>query len=186
MRLLWENAAISTVYYFVFFAAPLNDISPLTGGIVSTPTQLQSISSGDFATIFEYARTLEDIGSLEMLDIFFSTTFICAGDGEIRFQLSGDGGQTFTTIAGETFNNGPPVPLPTPISQELPIPLPPHDFFFGSGLWLPFIESGDNKLVIRCQTRANVGTVDTWIYDYNFDELIDSEISIVYRKKVLF
>jgi hypothetical protein len=203
MRLQWENAAISTVYYFVFFTAPLNskaplfDKTPLPGGIVATPfklTPLGGITSTDYTTIFEYKRTLEDIGSLEMLNIFFAITFICAGHGYIRFQLAGDGGpvdSSFTTIAEADFNYPYPYPnpQPAPIPQEPPTHLPAHDIFYGSGLWLPFIESGDNKLVIRCQVKTvdPIDTpVDTWIYDTNFDDGIDSELDIVYRKKVLF
>lgn len=176
MRLEWENVAISIVRLPIFYIAPLNGKAPLAGGSISTAYPLPSVSSSDFTIIFEYLRTLEDVGSLEVLDIFFEAAYQCIGNGEIRFQLSGDGGQTFTTMGQATFNNPPPIPV--------------IDSFFGAGIWVPIVESGDNKLVIRCQTRAISGTVDTILFNFAPSTapffVAESDLTILYRKRVLF
>lgn len=184
MRLRWENVAISIVYLPIYFTAPLNGTngkSPLTAGSTSASFTLPSVSSSEFTTIFEYARTLEDIGSLEVLDIYLGAAFKCTGNGYIRFQVSGDGGQTFVTMA----------------ETSTPTLLPP-DSFSGAGSWIPLVESGDNKLIIRCQTRATPGPVSTVLYDnslvifsiplppFLLFTSIDSRLDILYRKKVLF
>lgn len=118
----------------------------------------------DYHTVFLFQHRVEDVGSLDVLSILFGAFFSYIGNGSIRWQISGDGGTTFVTIAEGSFNVG----------------VFTNDIVFGSGLWITSIQPGNNKLQIRMQVKSTLGgVVSTFIED-------DSAIFLTYRKKVLF
>ena len=119
-----------------------------------------------YHTVFLFQHRVEDVGSLEVMTIFFGAFFSYNGYGSIRWQISGDGGITFVTIAEGSFTVGTVVFT--------------NDVVSGSGLWITSIQPGDNKLQIRMQVKSTSGgVVSTFIED-------DSAIFLTYRKKVLF
>lgn len=121
-------------------------------------------SNTSYQTLFLFQHRVEDVGSLEVLSIFFAAYFRYNGNGSIRWQISGDGGITFVTIAEGSFN----------------VVVLTQDLISGSGLWITSIQPGDDKLQVRMQVKSAVGgTVSTFIED-------DSAMILTYRKKVLF
>jgi len=118
----------------------------------------------DYQTMFLFQHRVEDVGFLEVLSIFFGAVFYYNGNGSIRWQISGDGGSTFVTIAEGSFN----------------VAILTQDVISGSGLWITSIEPGNNKLQVRMQVKSALGgAVSTFIDDR-------SAMILAYRKKVLF
>ena len=118
----------------------------------------------DYHTLFLFQNRVEDVGSLEILGIRFAVVFYYIGNGSARWQISGDGGNNFVTIAEGSFNVGV-----LTLSSAI-----------GVGLWITSIQPGDNKLQVRFQVKsASGGVVSTFIDD-------DAVMTITYRKKVLF
>jgi len=118
----------------------------------------------NYHTVLLFQCRVEDVGSLEVLEIRHITHFQYKGNGSVRWQISGDGGNNFVTIAEGSFNVG----VLTSSSAE------------GFGLWITSIQTGDNKLQIRFQVKSALGgVVSTFIED-------TSATGFTYRKKVLF
>lgn len=164
MKLKFSNKSISVNYAEIEFTTALQGTTPLTPGSPwgTNIFLLPGVNVNVFTTILSGSYKLEDIGTLDVMDIRLSVQFYYLGDGSIRFQLSGDGGTTWVTCGQDNFNVGAWT----------------FDAFYGSGMWLPSIQSGNNKFQFRLQTLANAGIV--WIY------IIDNSSTIIqYRKKVL-
>lgn len=121
-------------------------------------------SDTNYHTAFLFQQRVEDVGFLEVLTIFIGVFFWYIGKGSIRWQISGDGGTTFVTIAEGSFDVG----------------VVTQDVASGSGLWITSIQPGDDKLQVRMQVKTALGgPVTVFIED-------DSAIFITYRKMVLF
>ena len=121
-------------------------------------------NSTDYQTLFLFQVRVEDVGFLEVMSTLFGAFFRYNGNGSIRWQISGDGGITFVTIAEGSFNVG----------------VLTNDLVFGSGLWITSIQPGDNKFQIRMQVKSTSGgVVSTFIED-------DTIIFLTYRKMVIF
>jgi len=121
---------------------------------------LEGVSSTDYQTVFIAKYTVEDIGFIDIYDIFAYLSVFVINQGSLRWQISGDGGNTWTNIYS-------------------------HDFIVGglyetvgSGLWITSLDVGTDKLQIRLQMKK------TGVYD-TFGNIGDwSYITISYRKKV--
>lgn len=131
----------------------------------ATPFRVPDVTSTVYTTVFQNTYRLEDIGFLEVQDLVAISYQDVLGNGQLRLQISGDGGITFTTIM-ETAIFG----VAAWTSQNAQ----------GGGIWVSQINPGDNKLFLRMQTRADVlgNTAKARIYD-------SSNIIVRYRKKVL-
>lgn len=164
MKLRKLSKAISVNYAEIEFTSPLQGSSPLTTGTPfgSNLFLLPSVSNNTYTTILSGSYKIEDVGNLEVIDIRLFVDFYYLGNGSIRCQLSGDGGNTWETCGQGNFN----------------VAGWTFDAFLGDGMWIPSIQSGDNKYQFRLQTLANAGTV--WIYVFD-----DIGTIIHYRKKVL-
>lgn len=166
MNLKPLDKAISLSYLAFDITASLQGTAPYTAGTLPGEFEysLSNIISNDFTTVFSESYKVEDVGNIEVFDIYIYILMTFKGDGSVRVQLSGDGGNTWTIppCAQGNFNNVGFI----------------QDSFLGSGEWLSNIQPGNDKLQIRIQLLANSGTVETTIFNASIMELI-------YRKKVL-
>lgn len=136
--------------------------TPLTTGEFDEYISLGSITSNTYQTILLDMHTVESVGNTEILTLYLYTSLAYNGDGSIRFQISGDGGLTWVTIAEGSFN----------------VAIETSDWFGGPGAWLTQISSGTNKLQIKMEALANSGTVDI--------KMSTAYIDLVYRNVVLY
>lgn len=143
--------------------AHLIKITVMTSSTVPTYI-LADVSSDQFTTVLSSTFTLEDVGTIELLSLIFQIRTRFIGQGSARWQMSGDGGSNWVTVAQRSdFNFG----VITSVDGNI------------SGLWMPIIQSGTNKFQVRLQSKANVGTVNNYIR-------ASTTILITYRKVVLF
>lgn len=124
---------------------------------------LPDVSDSNYTTILSNSYKVEDVGFVEVLSMALVLDWLIKGNGQWRWQISGNGGNTWTTI--------------TEITDNQPAFLEYNRG--GAGLWISSIDVGTNKLQIRLQARAIAGTVNTQI----FDTL--SYVRLLYRKWVL-
>lgn len=163
MNLRNLNKSVSIVQIAIDLVASINGALTITGGTITKAFSLPDVTSTEYQNVFAVSYKLEDVGSIEVLSIFFLGVFQYNGNGSLRWQISGDGGNTFVTIGEGSFNVG----------------VLTADAMSGVGLWITSISPGDNKLKIRMQAKAAAGTVQTTIRN-------DTAMILVYRKKVLF
>lgn len=164
MRLINLNKSSSIVAIAYDLLPAVRGTGRILGGAAVTVFTMVNVTALNYQTVFLMQHRVEDVGSLEVMSILFGAFFFYNGNGSIRWQISGDGGSTFVTIAEGSFNVG----------------VNTADLVFGSGLWITSIQPGDNKLQVRMQVKSTLGgIVSTFIED-------DSIIFLTYRKKVLF
>lgn len=163
MRLDYLNKSISTALRFYDLLASLRDAATIPAGQTNANFDMVDVTATEYQTLFTAKYFLEDVGSIEVLDLRLSAFFSEKGNGSLRWQISGDGGITFLTMAEGSFNQVGFL----------------ADNAFASGVWLSTIEPGTDKLQIRFQAKAVAGIVSTKIND-------GSTFRICYRKKVLF
>lgn len=165
MKLRRLLKSISDKYLQLYLTGELQDITPAHDlnalGIAHSSYSLSPVTDNTYQTIFSISFTIEDIGLIEILNLSIDLYFSYQGDGSLRFQISGDGGNNWKTVGENSFNVG--VMTDGTIS--------------GTGQWITSIQSGDNKLRIRLQTLANAGVV-------NINLGSPSNIDLSYRKKV--
>lgn len=142
------NTVLETLF-ISHLAASLRGTNPTDHTGTSASFDLPDVSNNTYTTIFSRSYDIEDIGIINVLNITLNLDVKSKGDGSIRFQISGDGGNTWTTGVEESFNYA----VLTSLSRN------------GSRLWITRIDTGDDKLQIRIQTLANVGTVSTLLID---------------------
>lgn len=161
------KTAISTISETIFrsdLAASLRGTSPLTihdAFGTATNFNLPDVTSGDYTTVFQRNFSIEDVGLIEILTIRINIRTRVNGNGAIRWQISGNGGNTFVTFIESTFNVG----VFTNITRN------------SYGLWITSIDTGNNKLQFRLQAKATAGTVSTQLVDQV------SNVLIQYRQK---
>lgn len=141
----------------------LNTSNDISTPFSATPFRVTDVTSAVYTTVFQNTYKLEDVGFLEVQDIFATLNQDVLGNGQLRWQLSGDGGTTFSTVVETAVFNV------TAWTQQNSV---------GGGIWASQINAGDNKLQLRMQTRAVAGTVKSRIFD-------SSTVSVRYRKRVL-
>jgi len=123
---------------------------------------LPDVSSNVYTTILLSSLAVEYVGILETVAIELGLIIVVNGNGLIRWQISGDGGNNWSTISDRSFN----YVVFTPISD------------IGTGTWLTTINTGNNQLQLRLQALANVGIVSTKLAE-------DSAVEIEYRQKIV-
>lgn len=163
MRLININKSASVNQIIYDFLVQLQGTIAITGGTITKAFSLPDVTSTDYQNVFAVSYRVEDVGNIEVMSIFFLAVFQYNGNGSVRWQISGDGGQTFSTIGEGSFNVG----------------VLTADAISGTGLWITNIQPGDNKLQLRMQAKVVAGTVSTTIRN-------DSAMILVYRKKVVF
>ena len=168
VRLINRNNAVSLMYISYGVGSSLQGTTPIdpspwsfSFGYLIYP--LPSVSSNQYTTILTNVYSIEDVGNIELIDIGLLGDFIYRGNGLMRWQISGDGGDTWSTMSEGSFNTG--------ILTE--------DYIVASGLWISEIQPLENKLQLRIQGLANVGTADFMLYN-------DSRLFITYRERILF
>lgn len=137
--------------------------SDVTTPFRATPFRLPDVTSTDYTTIFQVNYRLEDVGFLEIRDITLDLNQDVIGNGQFRWQISGDGGTTFNTMIESLVFN-----VTAWTSKDS----------FRAGTWITQADAGDNKFQIRMQAKVVAGIVNNRIFD-------SSTVSIRYRKKVL-
>lgn len=164
MRLINLNKSASIVAIAYDLLASVRGTEAITGGTAFKNFPMVDVTSLTYQTVFLFQVRVEDVGFLEVMSTLFGAFFRYNGNGSIRWQISGDGGSTFVTIAEGSFNVG----------------VLTSDLVFGSGLWITSIQPGDNKFQIRMQVKSTLGgIVSTFIED-------DTIIFLTYRKMVIF
>lgn len=157
------SVTISQVFYDLL--ASTRGTGVLTGAsqVFGSPT-IPDVSSNQFTTIFTQTYRVEDVGNLEVLNLVVSLRADGKGNGEWRWQISGNGDidANYVTVLTASLNVG----IFTGIDSA------------GAGFWITSIQPGNSKLAIRLQARAVSGTVNTQIDDR-------TTIILLYRKKVL-
>lgn len=164
----------------VFFAHDLTSELGGTTPAVDQPTlfTLPTVSSPAFETILLETFGLESVGIINVEDMFI-TIFTVHGStsplmtGEIIFDLSGDGGQTFVKVFQQVVTVTPNPPLFIP-------PFLGATICSGAGTWLEHINVGDGQLQLRLKAR-NLGPIP-------FATQIDpiSAVNFIYRKSAIF
>lgn len=163
MRILPAIRSISTVRVAYNIASPLRGTNVLTG--VGGSFALSDVTSNVFQTLLLNKYRIEDIGFVKVFEIKIKFVWNIGGNGQWRWQVSGDGGTTWVTVADITTNV-------TPLQVE------------GAGTWISSIQTGDDKFQVRLQARAVAGTVSTQIYDIeSFLGIGRSFIELKYEKR---
>ena len=125
---------------------------------------LENVSSTNYQTVFIAKYTVEDIGFIDIEDVFTHMAVFVKNAGSFRWQISGNGGNTWTAICENNFDVGSAGNL-----YETA----------GSGLWITSLDAGTDKLQIRLQIKKT-GSSDI------ISKIADgSYITISYRRKVL-
>lgn len=166
MRILPAIRSISTVMIAPGIASPLRGSNVLTG--VESLFNLANVTSNVYQTLLLNKYRIEDIGFVKVFEIGIKFVWDISGTGQWRWQVSGDGGTTWVTIAEVT--GGPGI---LGLAQVE-----------GAGTWIPSIQTGDDKFQVQLQARAISGTVTTKVYD--IETLLgagDSYIRLTYVKK---
>lgn len=161
MKLKTPITSITMLDSIYDMAASVRGTGVLTGSVETL--NLPNVTSNIYTTILSNSYRVEDVGFIEMLSMFTALGWNMLGNGQWRWQVSGDGGTTWVTLTEVTSNTG----VFTTVNRG------------GAGLWLSSIDIGANKFHVRFQTRAVAGTVSTQILDTS------SFIRLLYRKKVL-
>lgn len=161
MKLKTPITSITVLDSIYDMAASLRGVGVLTG--LGEILNLPDVSSNLYTTILSNSYRVEDVGFIEMLSMFVTFGWNMLGNGQWRWQASGDGGTTWVTLTEVTSNTG----VFTFVNRG------------GTGLWLSSIDIGANKFQVRFQAIAVAGTVSTQISDTT------SFITFLYRKKVL-
>lgn len=163
MKLKPRNTSTSQTQLQLFPLSATLGTSAIPGGTSARSANMPDVTNNQYQTVFQIFYRVEDIGFLEILDLFLNLFFTYNGNGSLRWQISGDGGSTWITVGEGSFN----------------VVVVTAGRIYAVGSWLSSIQVGDNKLGLRLQVLANSGTVATQIRD-------DTRIFVVYRKKVLF
>jgi len=168
---LFPAVGITADNVFIYdLAANQRGTSVLTAG-TAVLFPLADVTDTNYVTVFQATLGLEDVGILQVLSLFVDLFWQVKGDGNTRWQLSGDGGLSFISIETSAIFH-----FPGFIDVERG----------GAGTWLSdFVQSGvdiltgDNKFVIRLQARVDVGgnTVSSKLDDRSF-------LSLQYRRKI--
>lgn len=148
--------AVSTLndnFIAFFMAASVRGTNVLTTSVEEL--SLPDVTSNNYQTIFTYSIGFEDVGIISVFSLFFDLRWSVNGNGATRWQISGDGGITFTTITEILFNVG----VLTAQRRQ------------GSGLWITSFNTGNDKFQVRLQAKANAGTVNTTIRDSTFGNI---------------
>lgn len=144
------------------FAAPLRNGSPLTGS--TAVFDLPDVTSLTYQTVFAMAMDVEDVGSIDILSLFVDFRWQIKGKGQTRWQVSGDGGNTFVDIhQSAPFDT---LGIFVPIERA------------GTGTWITSINHGQNQFIIRLQALVTSGTVSTKLDDFSF-------LSLQYRRIII-
>lgn len=162
MRLLPAIRSISTVRISLDMAASVRGTGVLTGS--SEALDLPDISDSEYQNVLLNKYRIEDTGIIEVFELKVKLVWNVKGNGAWRWQVSGDEGLTWTTIAEVTTNQ-------VAFTQA---------FTEGAGTWLSSIDTGDDKFQIRLQAKAASGTVSTQVVDASFTS---SYVVLKYRKK---
>lgn len=167
MRIQPAIRSISTMRIEYNMVTYLRGNNPVTSYF--TAFTLPSVSSNQYETILINKYRIEDKGFIEVFEINVGFVWACFNNGQWRWQVSGDGGNTWATITEASAND------PTGITA----------YARGAGTWLSSIETGDDKFQVRLQARAIAGTVSTDIYEVRSGLGIDNGSYVVlnYRKK---
>lgn len=151
------SAAVNTSTSAFFEVYPLGIIRGSNPTTNHNPTgtgedlNIPGTSSTEYETVFIKKYGLEDVGLIEIISIDLRLRGNVKGNGSIRWQLTGNGGSNWITVAEKSFNVAG-----FTLSRFLDV-----------GTWLTSIDTGDDKLQIRLQALANVGTVDIQLRDSN-------------------
>lgn len=138
------NTIINNSIQFDFIAEYLGTTLLVNDPVGNINIALSDVSNNQYETVFSYATGVEDIGLIEVFSINLNLyLYTIKGNGSIRFQFSGDGGDTWHSAVENDFDYA----VPTAI------------FYSGPGKWLSSINVGDNQLQMRLQIKANIGTI---------------------------
>lgn len=168
------NTAVDVFFDHALTTAPeLGGATPAIDQPSLFPLVPLNVSSTTFETILLETFGLESVGIINVGDMF-ATIFTVHGStsplmaGEIRFDISGDGGQNFKKVFQQAVT-------------VIPNLFPPPPFLniaigSGAGRWLGHINVGDNQLQLRLSARSS-GPVP-----FATQIVPESAISFVYRK----
>lgn len=162
MKLKTPITSITTLDSIYDMAASVRGTGVLTGS--GETLNLPNVTNNIYTTILSNSYRVEDVGFIETLSMFVSFGWNMLGNGQWRWQISGDGGTTWVTVADITTNE-------SPFQVE------------GAGTWISSIQTGDDKFQVRFQARAVTGTVSTAIFDVRISGLADSFITLIYEKR---
>lgn len=161
MKLETPTISITVLDTIYDMAASVRGTGVLT--LTGERLDLADVTNSEYETILSNSYRVEDVGSIEVIAMFVILDWYIKGNGQWRWQISGDGGTTWVTITEVTDNQ---VAF-TEYQRG------------GAGLWLSSIDVGTDKLQVRLQARAVSGTVSTQVVDTgNF-------VRFLYRKWVL-
>lgn len=155
---------VTETHFDIYLANTVRGTNPLTvhtNPIVNTYLDLASTTNNSYGTIFINKYSVEDIGIIEVISVEVDVGILVKGNGSIRWQISGDDGNTWVSFIERAFNVG--------VFASL--------IRVGRGMWITSINTGINQLQIRLQSLANAGTVNVKIGD-------PSEMLVVYRQKI--
>ena len=159
-----------TVRFILFFLSQLNSANLLPFGSIGTEYfTVGTTTSMVFVPLvppppnapYTATYTVDTDGHIIVVMIQLSIMFSNnSANGESKLQVSGDGGVTFVDITNA---------IPTGVGQSRS----------GSGLWIPEIQAGINKLQFRVVGRSTDGALAT------INVRTDTEIVIVINKKIM-
>ena len=131
--------------------------NPLRGTNVLTQSDerlaLADVTDGNYTTVHSISSQLEPDGVNNLFYVYVYLDWYVSGKGSMRWQISGDGGDTWVTVTEDIDFN------------EVGLT---NYFRYGSGEWITSVSNGDNKLQLRFQVKASEGTISSEIVDSSF------------------